>query len=73
MFCTSPYFPKSNQETEQAVGTINSLLKKEGNPYLTLLAYCNTPPVVRFSLAELLISTKLCSTIPIPRESRKPQ
>ena len=36
---SSPYFPQSNREAEKAVGTIKSLLKKGGDPYLAFLAY----------------------------------
>ena len=70
---SSPYFPQSNGEAERAVGIIKSLLKKEGDPYLALLAYRSTLLAVGFSPAELLMSRKLRSTIPTPRESRKPQ
>lgn len=67
------YFPQSNGEAEQAVGTVKSLLKKEGDPYLALLAYRSTLLAVGFSPAELLMSRKLCSTIPTTRELRKPE
>ena len=70
---SSPYFPQSNGEAERAVGIIKSLLKKEGDPYLALLAYRSTPLAVGFSPAELLMLRKLRSTIPTPRASRKPQ
>ena len=70
---SSTYFPQSNGEAERTVGIIKSLLKKEGDPYLALLAYRSTLLAVGFSPAELLMSRKLHSTIPTPRESRKPQ
>ena len=70
---SSPYFPQSNGEAERAVGIIKSLLKKEDDLYLALLAYRSTLLTVGFSPAKLLMSRKLRSTIPTPRESRKPQ
>ena len=70
---SSPYFPQSNGEAERAVGTIKSLLKKEGDPYLALLAYRSTPLAVGFSPTELLMSRKLRSTTPTTRELRKPE
>ena len=36
---SSPCFPQSNGEAEKAAGTVKSLLKKGGDPYLVLLAY----------------------------------
>ena len=49
------------------------MLKKEGDPHLALLAHRSTPLAVGFSPAELLMSRKLCSTIPTTRELRKPE
>ena len=40
---SSPYFPQSNGEAKKVVGTIKSLLRKEGDQYLTLLSYRSTP------------------------------
>ena len=66
---SSPYFPKSNGEAERAVGTIKNLLKKEGDPYLALLAYRSTPLEIGYSPSQLLMNRALHTT----REQRKPE
>ena len=70
---SSPYFPQSNGEAERAVSTIKNLLKKEGDPYLALLAYRSTPLELGFSPSQLLMGRTLRSTIPTVREERKPR
>ena len=79
----SPNHPQSNGEAERAVQTVKSILNKASVPYLGLLSYQATPLANGFSMAELLMGRKLCSTIPmlpemykltfhhIPRYSRK--
>jgi len=52
---SSPYYPRSNGEAEQAVGTIKNLLKKEIDQYVALLAYRTTPHQMGYSPSELLI------------------
>ena len=70
---SSPLYPQSNGEAKRAVGTIKSLLRKEGDPYLALLVYRSTPLAVRFSPAELLMSRRLRTTIPIIKALRQPK
>ena len=52
---TSP----GNGEAERAVRTVKSLLKKQGDPYLALLAHRATPLQCGYSPSELLMARKL--------------
>ena len=61
---SSPYYLRSNGEAERAVKTMKGLLKKEGNPYLALLAYRSTLLPNGYSPAELLMNRKLRTSIP---------
>ena len=61
---SSPCFPQSNGEAEQAVETTESLLKKEKDPSKGLLAYRSTPLACGYSPSELLMGRKLRNTIP---------
>ena len=71
---SSPKFPQSNREAEQGVQTIKSLLKKSDDLYLTLLIYRSTPlPNSNYSPAELLISRKLRTNLPILYRDLKPK
>ena len=62
---SSPHFPQANGEAEQAVRTIKTLLNKNKDPLMALLAYCSTPLENRYSPAELLMGRKLRTTIPV--------
>ena len=64
---SSHYFPQSNGEAERAVGTVKRLLNRENDPYLALMAYHATPLQNGYSPAELLMSQRLRTTVPITR------
>ena len=70
---SSPRYPQSNGVVERAVRTVKGLLKKAEDPYLALLSYRATPLEIGYSPAELLMSRKLRTTVPIIREQRKPK
>ena len=61
---SSPKYPQSNGAAERAVQTMKSLLKKENDPYMALLAYRTSPLENGASPAELLMGRKLRSTVP---------
>ena len=62
---SSPRYPQANGEDERAVRTIKNLLNKSPDPYRALLAYRNTPLHNSYSPAELLMSRRLRSDIPV--------
>ena len=47
-------------------------MRKEGDPYLALLAHRSTPLQCGYSPSELLMNRKLRTTLPIPRSSLIP-
>ncbi|XP_047998259.1 uncharacterized protein K02A2.6-like [Leguminivora glycinivorella] len=74
---SSPHFPQSNGQAESAVKIVKRILEKsfEDNtdPYLALLHYrCNEKEYMK-SPAELLMSRKLRSNLPMSKELLKPK
>ena len=69
---SSPRHPQSNGEAERAVQTMKQLLKKNMDPYLALLIYRTTPLQNGLSPAEILMSRKLRSIIPVLPSTLKP-
>ena len=65
--------PQWNGKAERDVQTIKNLLKKEGDPYLALLAYQLTPLEIGYSPSELLMSRKLRTAVPMVVDQRKPK
>ena len=68
---SSPKYPQS--AAERAVQTMKSLLKKENDPYMALLAYRTSPLENGASPAELLMGRKLRSTVPTLPKVLQPQ
>ena len=66
----SPHYPQGNGEAESAVKTIKGLLRKSGDPYLSLLAYRSAPLENGYSSAQLLMSRNLCTTLPAKRAEK---
>jgi hypothetical protein len=55
---SSPRYPQANGKIERAVKTMKSLLKKSKDPYISLMAYRDTPLENGYSPAELLFGKK---------------
>ena len=69
---SSPHFPQSNGEAERAVQTIKHLLQKAEDPYKALLVYRSTPLHNGYSPAELLMSRRLRTTLPVIPSKLRP-
>ena len=63
-FTSSPNYPQSNGEAERMVRTVKSILRKNENLELGLLAYRNAPLQNGLSPAKLLMGRILSSRIP---------
>ena len=70
---SSPYHPQGNGEAERAVKTIKGHLKKDGDPYLALLAYRSTPLEIGYSPSEFIMGRKLKTTVPIAESQLTPR
>ena len=66
---SSPRYPQSNGEAEQAV---KSLLKKSDDPYIALMIYCSTPLHNGFLPSELLMNRRPHTTLPILESQLQP-
>ena len=69
---SSPKYPQANGEAERAVRTVKQLLKKNKDPYIALLMYRATPLQNGSSPAELLMSRKLQTKVPVFPTTLKP-
>ncbi|XP_061714580.1 uncharacterized protein K02A2.6-like [Cydia pomonella] len=74
---SSPNYAQANGKSERAVQTVKSMLKKsilsDGDFYLALLNYRNTPRDGLSSPAQLLMSRRLRCKLPVHPELLKPQ
>ena len=69
---SSPRYAQANGLAERTVQTVKSLLKKSSDPYLALLSYRSTPLEHGFSPAELLMSRRLRTNVPVAPAQLKP-
>ena len=69
---SSPRYPQSNGEAERAIQIVKNLLRKNKDPCMALLPYCNAPRANGYSPAQLLMSRQLRSTVPAHAETLKP-
>ena len=61
---SSPRYPRANGEAERAVKTAKSILTKNDNPFLGLMAYRSAPIHNGLSPSQLLMSRRLRTTLP---------
>ena len=73
---SSPTHPSGNGEAERAVQTVKKLLKNADDPYAAMLSYRTTPLSNGYSPAELLMSRRLRTKVPVlpsTLDSKTPQ
>lgn len=70
---SSPRYPQANGEVERMVKTIKTLIIKARDPYISLLAYRDTPGPLGKSPAELLMGRRLRTTLPLHPRSLLPR
>lgn len=69
---SSPRYPQSNGEAERAVKTVKDLLRQTTDPYMALLEYRSTHLQNGYSPAELLMSRRLRTALPMIQSQLKP-
>lgn len=62
---SSPIHPSGNGEVERAVRTAKDLIRDATDPYIALMNYRNTPLENGYSPAQLLMSRKLRTKLPV--------
>ncbi|GBN71413.1 hypothetical protein AVEN_10636-1, partial [Araneus ventricosus] len=68
----SPKFSQSNGLIEAAVKTVKARIKKFRDPYLALMAYRATPLENGFSPSELLMGSRINTTLPVAKAQLQP-
>lgn len=70
---SSPLHPSANGEAERAVRTVKELLRGATDPYAALLNYRATPLSNGHSPAELLMSRRIRTKVPMVSSAYKPK
>ena len=70
---SSPYYAQANGQAERTVQTVKHLLCKAKDPYKALMDYRSTPLDIGKSPAQLFLSRRLKTTLPITAELLKPE
>ena len=70
---SSPRYPQANGESERFVRTAKDLLRKNEDPYTSLLTYRSTPLQNGQSPSELLMGRRLRTQLPVLPSTLKPK